>query len=77
MSDIWDSCNKSRRLSGLSTARPILFAMSSSEEKNFGDSTTSEYAVEAEEEEREFPRANNSAKSADESSSSVDYDGLH
>ena len=51
--------------------------MSSSEENNFGDSTTLEFAVEAEEEEREFPRANNSAKSADESSGSVDYDGLH
>ncbi len=46
-------------------------------ENNFSDSSSSEYAVEVEEEEREFPRANNSAKSADESSSSFDYDGLH
>ncbi len=38
-------------------------------ENNFSDSSSSGYAVEVEEEEREFPRADNSAKSADENSS--------
>ncbi len=50
--------------------------MSSSEEDNFSDSATSEYAIEVEEEEREFPRLRNSSNRVDECSS-VDEDGPH
>ncbi len=51
--------------------------MSSSEENNFSDSATSEYAVVVEEKERQFPRANISAKSADESNNSANDDDPH
>ncbi len=50
--------------------------MSSSEENNFSDSATSEYAIEVEEEEREIPRLRISTNRVDECNS-ADEDGPH